>query len=501
MIKQSTDNLIASLMSQVSSLQREVEQLRTTGSGLETLIGSRSRSEVWNKIQTESPDNMNLPLCDCPELSSPEKRSVEQLVERQYRTEAEMYTPFVDTLSTILNQPRTPDNLGVTVIDTHHNKFLGGVYAPDVAVTIGDLLNVHGALVYMAIELKHTSKTISGSALGQAYDYALAIRAAQGYRRYHIVMVSNLFDSQFVMLDGATLRAGHYIAQTLVQAVGYIKSVILTCKDFHPRVPRYSLVLGPMVARLGATGHSVVSEFHEIIKGRMNRLYPSEGFRTTIAVKRSAMESKIEDITHEIRMLQAIQELKGTDTIVRLAYTSPAMDEFGVMPVGARINPKSLSETMTRTILTDTLSAIHWLHTNNILHRDIRIENVVTYNQRARVIDFGAAVHLPSVPGEPYLGGYLCCPQELIGNFDLPYTPKRSHDLLAFVMMAVLLAFPDSLTGLTSKNVAIPGRESDRLKRFWKELERSFVWGVFVRAAKGKDYDTLSRIGDVFVML
>lgn len=103
---------------------------------------------------------------------------------------------------------------------------------------------------------------------------------------------------------------------------------------------------------------------------------------------------------------------------------------------------------------------------------------------RARLIDFGAAIQLPVLPNTPYWGGYQRCPPDFIGGFKLPYTPSKKHDLLAYVMIATLMAFPQTLKSMSSKHVSQRTAESARLKRSWVRLRNSSVWGPFLRDAE-----------------
>lgn len=151
--------MIENPTSQVASLKRELEILRTVGSGLEPLIGSRTRSEVWTRIEAENQDNMRPPLCMFPGLPDGARRKLERMQNAYYPAEAEMHPPFVSPVLSILDEKQVGNNLGAQVIDTHNNKFFGGVYTPDGAIAVGDLLNVDRALT---IELKHTSKPIDG---------------------------------------------------------------------------------------------------------------------------------------------------------------------------------------------------------------------------------------------------------------------------------------------------------------------------------------------------
>lgn len=445
---------------------------------------------------------MSLPLAASPVLPDHQTFAIEQLVAARYQSEKDMYRPFISVVGPILNSARTVNTLGAQVIDTHNRQFLG-VYSPDITVAIGGLQHPDSASVYMVIELKHTNVTLEGKGLGQAYDYSLAIRAAQGHRRFHVVMLSNFIDTHFVMLDTKDSSTRHFIATNLAHAISYIKHRVLSSTEFSPNVPAYSLGLGDMVRRLGTSKHSVVSEFDapDGMAGTLSRLFIGEQLGTTMAVKRSSKKSKAGDIAHEIYILTKIKMCSGASTIARLVHTSPQNDELGVMPVGERVNSLELPEHTAITILTDVLSAIVWLHSKNILHRDIRIDNVVLHDGHARLIDFGAAIELPAQPDTPYWGGYLCCPQELIGDFNRPYTPAKKHDLLAYVMMAALMAFPHSLKSMSSKHVSQHTPESYRLIRYWARLRTSCVWRPFVTAAETVQYAGLETIGDVFAIL
>lgn len=465
-------------------------------------IGSKSRSETWANVKIANPLRMSLPLTTCPVLADDEMIAITDLVATKFSAEKEMYRPFVDVISGILDTARTTDTVGVTVLDTHNRQYLG-VYSPDISIVIGGLRNADSSSVHLVIELKHSSVALDGNGLGQSYDYALAIRAAQGHRRFHIVMLSNLIDTQFVLLDSNDCSTRHFIATDLAHAISYIKHRVLTSSEFSPQVPTFSLGLGDMVRRLGASKHSVVAEFEAPVgmPGTLRRLFGDETVGTTMAVKRSSDVSNFGDITHEITILTKIKKWGGNENIARLVYCSPLNDELGVMPVGERVVVSELDEFDAITILRDILAAIQWLHSKNIVHRDVRIDNVILHSGRARLIDLGAAIEIPAPADTPYWGGYICCPVELIGDFTLPYTPNKKHDLYAFVLMAALMAFPNSLKSMSSKDVSQHTPESNRLKRYWARLSRSTVWGPFVAAAEGLKYEDLKKVSDVFAVL
>lgn len=466
------------------------------------VVGSKSRSETWANVKNANPLRMSLPLATFAALAGNEMLAIGNLVATKFPAERDMYRPFADVIGAILNTARTDDTVGATVLDTHNRQYLG-VYSPDISIVIGGLHNADSSSVHMVIELKHASVALEAKGLGQSYDYALAIRAAQGHRRFHIVMLSNLVDTQFVLLDSHDSSTRHFLATDLAHAISYIKHWVLLSPDFCPQVPPYSLCLRDMVRRLGTSKHSVVAEFDAPVgmPGTLSRLFADENLGTTMAVKRSSDPSKFGDISHEITILTQIKKSGGHENIARLVYFSPLADELGVMPVGQRVIVSELDEPDVITILHDVLAALQWLHSKNIIHRDVRIDNVILHDRHARLIDFGAAIEIPAPADTAYWGGYICCPVELIGDFTRPYTPSKKHDLYAFVLMAALMAFPNSLKSMTSKDVSQHTPESNRLKRYWHRLTYSTVWGRFVAAAEDLRYGDLEAVSDVFAVL
>ena len=49
-------------------------------------------------------------------------------------------------------------------------------------------------------------------------------------------------------------------------------------------------------------------------------------------------------------------------------------------------------------IMKTLINTVAYLHKNQIFHRDIKLANIMYYNNEAKLIDFGLAIHNPSLP-------------------------------------------------------------------------------------------------------
>lgn len=392
-----------------------------------------------------------------------------------------MCRPFVAVVEAILNKDR---NRGATVVDTHARQYLG-VYSPDITIAISGLRNPDAHCDRTEARQCHPRRPRARTSIRLRSCDPCRSRPSTLTHRHAIQLCRYPVRSPgFPWFDHATLPSKRQTSFTRSRTSCTLSSA--------PTISAHTACVWATwcaLCRIGTSSHSVVCEFD----APQALLGPGVGFSPTkySAVKRSSDQNKVGDIQNEINILTKIKSHGGCSTIARLVYASPENDELGVMSVGKPVDPMDLSELSATTILADVLAA---LDSKNIIHRDVRIENVVMYEGRARLI---GAVELPAPENTPYWGGYLCCPHELIGDFNLPYTPSKCDDRLSFVMMA----FPHTLNSVASIRVAKRSAESYRLTRFWARLKVSSVWGLVVRAAEEGDVMMLGRIGDVFAIL
>lgn len=465
-------------------------------------------------------------------------RDVAALTKKTFPDEPAMYAPTTKLLAKLLDRPRTENDPGVKVFNTHNRTVLPP-FKPDLCICLDGSIKAESTSVYVAIELKHISKTIDDDAFGQVLDDLLVMHRCQPARTVLASLLSNLETNYIVLLriiNSREQQVVHYKTVSLAIALTFIKQVLLSESSYRPPVPSFSIFLQSMERRLGNPNNSVVAEFKmpkEIVK-KVQSQWPSEhvALGTTMAVKvllknippaRAAPihERIITDPDHsqELMIYHLIQSFEPCENISKLVYESENGRELGIAPVGNSIDLRGISDHFTLSaILADVLHGITWLHSHGIIHRDIRRDNIIVVSQdvggsrkllRGKIIDFGAAISVR--PGETehidqdYVGGYICCPRELIGDIRRTYTPRPADDLLAWVMLVNFLVFPNGVPFMHSQLVAGPSAEADKLTQYWHRLMASDIWGPFVRAAETEGADQAELLEemmyDLIVML
>jgi len=81
-------------------------------------------------------------------------------------------------------------------------------------------------------------------------------------------------------------------------------------------------------------------------------------------------------VSDEIKILAHIHSLGGHDSFPHLLYHTAVYRELTTSPVGHPVSSKSKVSDV-KAVLFDVLDALIWLHANDIIHRDVRWENIV----------------------------------------------------------------------------------------------------------------------------
>lgn len=471
--------------------------------------------------------NSAVPLC--PDKLITEK-AVSRVVKRKYDSEAQMYEPVTKCIAKLLSFSRTNTHPGTKVVDTHGRYYLDG-QAPDITITVKDVGFVDSASVMAIIELKPSSSTPMGSeCFGQVYDYLRKLSIAQPNRRKIVGMLSNLTQNHILIHDSphqGVVRICHYECTTFANSLRFLKHLILNDAATLPSIPSFSFDLGVLEARLGSPVFSVIGVFSystDLISPTRwispdDIISPGDKIvvkRTAFAPPRTLRPSMAQSLTairvlrkpsprpvaDEINILRLIRDAGGPKSLPSLVYHSFDLDEFAITPLGQSLDLHTLTQTKARKILREILDALKWLHEHQIIHRDVRWDNIVVpLGGDAVLIDFGAAV-LDDGSLRDYEGGIVCAPTRVIGDPDHRYQPSPADDCAAWVLLINALLTPTRWAGIRSEEIMFKGTmERERIQGLWKTLEASSVWGPGVAAAKNMRYDLMLGMLDLVVLL
>lgn len=493
-----------------------------------------------------------------------------------YKKESEMY-PFVfECLQHYLDAPRTGNSPGVKVWQTDSGTKSGFTNRkPDFTITIDGVPAPDPTSVIAPWEIKLTVPTQAD--FGQLYDYLKEVTKKQLRRRLFVGVIQSVPCTYVVTLERHRHHGWDYRVSRpmkLGEVLAHLCHSVIPSPDHRPPFPLFSFDLGIMQRRLGNPAFCAVAEFtvpHDFEKGEFEKNRwtgeePTNGKwkgRDTMVVKRTlpaGQDQQERPVKCEIQILRRILSLGGHRNLPEIVFNSLDYQEFGILPCGAVVKPGD-SRFEWRGILKDVLSALEWLHSNNIVHRDVRWDNIVYDIDHAVLIDLGAAIyiaedsddtgadltrypgvdtgldnfsegsgdtctdrdrpadsiHFPHTPGAPsaipsaliggsrayfYSGGCICCPRRLIGQLETPYIPHPADDCHAFVQLVNMLLWPRFWEGLRSDRVADASSDvAVKLERFWGEMERSSLWRRYVRAAEETNYKVLGEMGELCVYL
>lgn len=444
---------------------------------------------------------------------------VDNLAVTTYIKEPAMYARVQQCFHEQLKTELSDEHPGSQVFDTHSNELLFGL-KPDISIvtasrktpTAGDLIAV--------VELK--AGKLTKDAFGQLYDYLKGVQRAQPNRRLIVGLLSNLQENRFVMLDaGRRTRCLCYNAASLQKALTYLRDVIIQDPICHPPASAFVPSLGRIEEELGNPAFSIVAVFKipkaittpKFQEGRWVNLDYSIPYGDQMVVKRTTpgshgtaylsraprtVANEI-DILLEIRGKTRDDKLIGWRYLPDILYHTVDYQEFGIVPRGISLRASD-NQTNWATVLVNVLDALEWLHSHRIIHRDVRLDNIIWVVDHAVLIDLGTAVDISCGDKVDFNGGYICCPPKLLGNLDGIYKPIPADDCLAVVMLVNTILFPSRWECFKSEQLEKPGSpETIGMEKFWKSMAMSAIWGPFFEAGCNAKYADLKKMDQFFV--
>lgn len=492
---------------------------------LTRLPATSTRAKTWQEVMDDPYNRMEELL---PRLDKLIRDSeVSKLAATKYRKEPSMYKRVQKCFAKHLSIPEADEHPGTQVIDTHSMQVIEGL-KPDISIIGAARPRATANGIIAAVELKVGSLT--RDSFGQLYCYLRGIQRAQPSRRIIIGLLSNLAENQFLTLErspGHSTRCLRYQSVSLDVALTFLRDVVVMSPLYHPPTSLFSTDIGRLVKLMGNPTFSTVGEFRippSIIgpKFREHRwvdpnftMRPGDVRmvvkRTTPGVYSMSFASRAPRLVrNEITILRQIldhkddkDDLPGGGRLPRILFHGNNFNEFGILPHGHPIHPSNGRTDWARVVV-DVLDALKWLHDLHIIHRDVRLDNIIWDTDHAVLIDLGAAVDMRQNANSsvPFTGGYVCCPPGIIGHLESSYVPRPADDCLAVVLLVNTVLFPARWENFRSAELEKPGSPETRiLAQFWKKLETSDIWKQFFTAACLAKHDVLKRMVEFFVYL
>lgn len=445
---------------------------------------------------------------------------ITDLVDTVFTKEPEMYQPSFACLKEFLTITARGGHPGSVLWDTHARKSLEG-HSPDFTISIANTKRPDATAAIAVWEMK--DEALDDDGRGQVYDYLKLITKKQAHRTHFIGILSNLTDNVVITLyrERRAPQAGgkcwrwrcrSFKPMPLAYAIAYLRDIILSQSKYLPSVPEFSSDLGILDRRLGSPTYSVIAAFlvpacfREKRFARTRWMNPKSLADTTLdvfVVKRTVppgSNTPERSVRREIKILSRIHEAGGHPNLPQMVYHTNSLDELAITPFG--YSPKPGDAIMDwRKILDGVLEALKWLHRKQIIHRDVRWDNIIWHEDHAVLIDLGASVYVPTAEFMTiYDGGNICCPPALIGKFNQAYHPRPADDCYAFFLLVNTLNWPECWKDIRTEHVAdLYSDVGTKLTDFWTQVAKSRVWGRYVEAAEFARYDVLEELLDTCV--
>ncbi|RPB23556.1 hypothetical protein L211DRAFT_849540 [Terfezia boudieri ATCC MYA-4762] len=496
-----------------------------------TVGGSVSHSASWYQ---HPPVKKPHPQLDPAYALTPQRaRALTAKIERVLAEggvkESDYYDALEDVFKTYLILPE------VTIFRTTNTRFLAD-QAPDIALCDKRTTKPHSTMLYGVIEIKAPRVSITApDKLGQVKDYLLRMALAQPGRLICWAFLINVTDNVLIELRrsedwGGTEQVNiwEYAPMNWVDMFHYIRQVSHRTECRPPTMP-FATCLGNIERLLGYSAKWNIGQF-------ATPKYLELGKRLKSIVVKVSSGGTIECHSQELRVLRHLRATKFPPKSVANLVWDPADEvapgsifytesrdstthvQFGISPAG---RPFTMSAFDTgkqfRKAISSLIDGLKWLHNSaRVIHRDIRLANIILNDNLPVIIDFDCAFILPDNPGDlatseltTYGGGLICVPHEVLrraienmenGNEGrvqhIEYEPQFRDDLCSFILFVIALLFPAQFRKFPLGRISTGGglQQLRQLQRLQTDLAKCPIWGSLWTAAVQGQYETLKDI-------
>jgi hypothetical protein len=468
--------------------------------------GSVTRLQAWKRLQETGRVGQNTII---QEQQHPRRKilisKLSSLKEETWTKELDMYQNLIGAIRDGLYK----DTKDILVVDTHqHNDF-----PADVSVATYDDARLPYSVRYF-LEFKLPSvEPRTAAHCGQMLDYFNTVRDKQPHRSCFIGVLSN-YSSSWVYVasfNGKGPKIEEYPCSSLADAIIFAETS--SASQLKAMIPSLDPALDPKFSVLALGKHCFLLS----VKKRNVLLNTPSWFPP--ARHREQRGQFVLKIAHdncsldnEITVLKKLRDA-NCQHIPELVWTRGS-EELGILPIGEPVLPGEPAA-VSRKIVQGMIDGLRYLHSRGIIHRDIRLSNLILKREQNNVnvviIDYETAFDSERNPSHStgnevvYSGGYICWPRRLLQSRDSEqsYMPEPADDLFACILVVLHLLFPCRFDEINAGNIQADANgdqspETLRVLQMWKDIESSKIWGQFYEAARDQNYDGLLEISEVF---
>jgi len=213
-------------------------------------------------------------------------------------------------------------------------------------------------------------------------------------------------------------------------------------------------------------------------EGLTSRVYKANYRQEDVAIK----HFKQEYISHLQKETSSIDILCKNNIVGIPTIKFIGQNFFVMTPVGSKI------QQFTKATVTQALQILKTIHNIGIVHRDVRLNNFILYNQKLFLIDWSFATSFAAP--DPYRGTLYYASNAILQSHP-NVVPTPQDDLHALVRVVFIHMFPHLKPAL----YCIESSNLSEIKLFWqKYMPQGSIWHSLDNLCDGLSYDLINEI-------
>jgi len=200
------------------------------------------------------------------------------------------------------------------------------------------------------------------------------------------------------------------------------------------------------------------------------------------------------DQVAELRILQLLRGIDGVPTVLASTADSPAA--VLCAPVGASLSLHRGDVPQISLVARSCVAVLRFVHARQIVHRDLRLSNILLYNNSALIIDWASASTIDDAPLYSYQGAVHFAADAVLFALSADPATRRiqylpEHDLEGLVKSMFAAMYPTYVNSLLS----VPRLDFTSTHLFWTKCADDHpTLAALLKGARESNYDQLTEL-------